>query len=496
MDNESSGSGALCAVENLPEPMLTYQKIGLLLGPAVMLFMFMTEPVGGLNSFAWLTAGATAWVAIWWATEAVPIPITALLPLVIFPLLKIDTLSDLSRSYSSPVVYLLIGGFILALGLQRWSLHRRIALYILSHIGSTPGTVVWGFMLVTALVSMWVSNTATTLMMFPIALSVSQTLAPDQNNPHHRNFMTVQMLAIAYAASIGGLGTLVGSPPNLFMAGFLQDKYNITIGFTDWMKFGIPLVVFMLPVTWWVLTRIAYPFKELSSDRELVKRGIAAQYQALGKISAAEKRMAAIFMCVVILWISRDWIVSVTGMTNITDTGIALIGAFALFIFPSGEGKPLMNWHYAKQLPWDVVLLYGGGMALATAIIDSGLAASFGDMLSVFSQWHLIALILAITAIIMLLTELTNNSATIATFMPIVAILSVSAHVDLVQLAVPATIAASCAFMLPVSTPPNAIVYGSGYITLPQMAWAGLLVNLFSLILIPVITYTVLTLWF
>lgn len=231
MNNDPPHDATLRTIENLPEPTLAYQKIGLLLGPAAMLLMYLMGPAGDLSPRAWLAAGATIWIAIWWATEAVPIPITALLPLVLFPLFKIETLSEISRTYTSPVVYLLIGGFILALGLQRWSLHRRIALYILSHVGSTPATVVWGFMMVTALLSMWVSNTATTLMMIPIALSVSLTLAPDQDNPEHRNFMIVQMLAIAYAASIGGLGTLVGSPPNLFMAGFLKEqKHQHAVG--------------------------------------------------------------------------------------------------------------------------------------------------------------------------------------------------------------------------------------------------------------------------
>ena len=471
-----------------------YKRIGLFLGPSVLLLMTVIGPIGELSLHAWLAGAITLWIAIWWATEAIPIPVTALLPLVLFPIMDVEKVETIAGSYTSPVVYLLIGGFILALGLQRWSLHRRIALYILSHVSSTPGAVVWGFMLATALLSMWVSNTATTLMMVPIATSVALTLAPNQEDPQHQNFTIVLLLAVAYAASIGGLGTLVGTPPNLLMAGFLYDQYDITIGFVDWMMFGMPLVVVMLPAAWWVLIKFAFPIEQLSGDKLLIRTTIATQYRSLGKTSQAEKRMAVVFLCVVVFWMLRKWIVSITGLEGLSDTSIAITGAVLLFILPSGQGKPLMDWGYAKQLPWDIVLLYGGGMALATAITSSGLAASFGHAMELFSNWHLLALIVVITAVVVVLTELTNNSATIATFMPILGILSVSAEHSPLQLAAPAALAASCAFMLPVATPPNAVVFGTGLITLPQMARAGLLINLLGLLLIPVIAYTMLPL--
>jgi solute carrier family 13 (sodium-dependent dicarboxylate transporter), member 2/3/5 len=473
-----------------------YQKIGLTLGPAVFVLMALMEPVSNVGSVAWLTAAVTVWIAIWWATEAVPIPITALLPLVLFPLLNIESATVIAKSYSSSVVYLLIGGFILALGIQRWGLHRRVALYILCRVGSSPSTVVGGFMLVTALLSMWVSNTATTLMMIPIATSVAMTLAPNQNNVQHRHFMVVLLLAVAYAASIGGLGTLVGTPPNLLMAGFLREHHGININFVDWMLFGIPLVLVMLPAAWLVLTRLAFPFGRLSSDGQRIKESIAEHYQALGEISAAEKRIAWVFMGVVTFWILRQWIISITGLNGLSDTSIAICGAILLFILPSGEDKPLMDWSYAKQLPWDVVLLYGGGMALATAITNSGLAQTLGHALEGFSNMHLLGLMFVVTALVLLLTELTNNSATVATFMPILGILAIATDHHPLQLAAPAAMAASCAFMLPVATPPNAIVYGSGRVTLPQMARAGVLINILGLVLIPLIAYSLLPLLF
>ncbi len=374
-----------------------YKIYGLFVGPSILLVMILIGPVADLSLDAWLTASITLWIAVWWVTEAVPIPITALLPLILFPILNIETVNIVAKSYSSSTVYLLIGGFMLALGLQRCNLHRRIALYILALMGGTPSAIVGGFMFVTALLSMWISNTATTLMMLPIATSVALTLSPNLKENQRKQFKVVLLLSIAYASNIGGLGTLVGTPPNLLMAGFLHEQYNITISFTDWMMFGIPLILIMLPAAWWILTRIAYPLKDISDNKHLVKNTIREQYQSLGKVLLVEKRTAMVFACVVLFWIFRKFIISITGLTGLSDTSIALAGAIALFIIPSGEGKPLMDWKYAKQIPWDVVILYGGGMALASVITSSGLAASFGHVLAVFSSWHLIALIAVVT---------------------------------------------------------------------------------------------------
>jgi len=343
---------------------------------------------------------------------------------------------------------------------------------------------------------MWISNTATTLMMIPIAMSVALSISTDEDKPQSKNFTVALLLAVAYSASIGGIGTLVGTPPNLLMAGFLKEQYDITSGFLDWMLFGIPLVLVMLPVCWLVLTRVAFPCHNLADDAARVKRTIADHYAELEQITIPEKRVALVFSCVVALWVLRKWIVSYTGLEGLSDTSIAIMGAMALFIIPSGQGKPLMDWSLAKQLPWDVVLLYGGGMALATVISSSGLATALGHGLEAISAWPLWALIVAVTVMVLLLTELTNNSATIAAFMPILGILAVSADYHPIQLAAPAVMAASCAFMLPVATPPNAIVYGSGQVTLLQMVRGGVFVNVLGLILVPLIAYTMLPLLF
>ncbi|MBU3004253.1 SLC13 family permease [Paraglaciecola arctica] len=450
---------------------------------------------GGATTNAALAAGVTMWVAVWWATEAVPIPITSLLPLVLFPLLEIENIQQVTKSYTSPAIYLLIGGFILALGLQRWGLHRRIALFILQSLGSTPTRIVLVFMLVTAFLSMWISNTATTLMMLPIATSVALIIS-NEKNKRKNDFTVVLLLSVAYSASIGGFGTLVGTPPNILMAGFMKDHYGITIDFVDWMLFGIPLVLILLPTAWFVLSFIVFPIHKIDIDNNLLKKTISEQYEGLGDISLAEKRMSLVFVAVVILWISKKWLIAVTGLEGISDTGIAITGAILLFVIPASKGKPLMDWDYAKQLPWDVVLLYGGGMALASVITSSGLASSIGNHMFGMGDWHLLALVFAITLIVLLLTELTNNSATVATFMPILGGLSVATNYPPLQLAVPAVLAANCAFMLPVATPPNAVVYGSGKVTIAEMAKGGVLINTLCLLLIPLACYFLLPLIF
>jgi len=481
-------------LETDAKPFPIHKKIGLFLGPILFLCVLILSP-NGPNSAAWLTAGVTLWVAVWWATEAVPIPITALLPLVLFPILEIENIQKVTNSYTSPAIYLLIGGFILALGLQRWGLHRRIALYILLSLGSTPTKIVLVFMMVTAFLSMWISNTASTLMMLPIATSVALIISKEGGSQKN-NFTVVLLLAVAYSASIGGVGTLVGTPPNILMVGFMKEHYGINIDFVDWMLFGVPFVLILLPAAWFLLTRIAFPVNKIAIDKASLKSVISEQYNALGRISVAEKRMAFVFIGVVALWISKKALVTITGLEGISDTGIAITGAVLLFVLPADKNNRLMDWDYAKQLPWDVVLLYGGGMALASTITSSGLANSIGSQMFVLSEWHILAIVFAVTLIVLVLTELTNNSATVATFMPILGGLSVSTSYPPLQLAIPAVLAASCAFMLPVATPPNAVVYGSGKVTLGDMAKGGVFINLLCILLIPLASYLMIPLIF
>jgi len=469
-------------------PLKTYQQVGLLAGPLLFLIFLLTDQPVAMSRESWITAGVVLWIATWWATEPVPIPVTSLLPLLIFPLVQIGDVVSVAKNYASPVVYLLLGGFVLALGLQKWQLHRRLALKILMGVGSSPIAIVAGFMLATAALSMWVSNTATTLMIIPIALSIAAIVAPEQENSadQHR-FVLCLMLGVAYAASIGGIGTLVGTPPNILMAGYLNEAHGIELDFFSWLLFGLPVMLVMLPVSWLILTRVVYKF-ELPRNVEAEKE-IRLAHKALGKMESGERRMLAVFLLVVAFWVFRPFLADFFGLPGLSDTAIALTGAVALFIIPSGKGGSLIDWLQAKQMPWDVLLLYGGGMALAAAITGSGLADWIGIQLEHFSQVHVLLLMLLVTCIVIFVTELTNNSATIATLLPILAALSAVADVHPLQLAAPAVVAASCAFMLPVATPPNAIVYGTGQVSLPEMAKGGIAINLVGICVIPVISY-------
>jgi sodium-dependent dicarboxylate transporter 2/3/5 len=471
--------------------------IGAVSGPAILLLFTITDPASGLSQEAWYTAGVAIWMAIWWSTEAIPVPATALLPLAVLPILGVYDITTVADSYTSSVVYLLLGGFIVALGLQRWDLHKRIALAVLTRVGDSPAALIGGFMAATALLSMWVSNTAATLMMLPIAMSVAGVITSTQSHSDGRaeaNFSIGLVLAIAYSASIGGLGTMIGSPPNLLVVGFLRDDYGVDISFVQWAKIGIPFVLIFLPIVWFVLTRFVFSF-------DLPRSGAAARLirdtrAEMGSLGPPQKRMAAVFSVVAAAWMLRPLLQEHMGLPGLSDTGIAVIGALLVFVVPSGEGGMLMNWDAAKKLPWDVLLLYGGGMALSGAIASTGLAIWLGEHLSPFATWHLLVFIAIVVATMIYLTEIMNNSAAVATFLPIIAVLALSSGIEPHMLAVPAALAASCAFMFPVATPPNAIVYGSGQVTLPQMVRAGFRLNLLGVIVVPVLSYFLLPIIF
>jgi len=474
-----------------------HQSIGVIAGPLLFLLFLVTEPASGLSQSGWYTAGMSIWMAVWWATEAIPVPATALLPLAALPILGVSDVTVVTDSYASPVVYLLLGGFIVALGLQRWNLHKRIALTVLLRAGDKPATLIAAFMAATAILSMWVSNTASTLMMLPIALSVAAVVTSSDSSKageSPNNFTIGLVLAIAYSASVGGLGTMVGSAPNLLVVGYLQENFQIDIGFTQWASFGLPFVVVTLPIIWLVLTKVVFSF-ELPRSTEAA-RMIRDSRDELGRMDAAATRMALIFGFVALSWMFRPVIQELPGLSGISDAGIAVIGALLVFVVPSGQGGMLMNWDTAKNLPWDVLLLYGGGMALSSAIMTTGLAVWLGELLTPFASLHLLLLITIIVAVMIYLTEIMNNSAAVATFLPIIGVLALSSGIDPVYLAVPAALAASCAFMFPVATPPNAIVYGSGQVTLPQMVKSGFRMNLIGVIVVPVFCYLLLPIIF
>ena len=460
--------------------------IGLIGGLLVFSVMIALPPPVDMPSEAWRVAGCAALMAIWWLSEAIPVAATALLPLALFPLLGIAAIEKTATPYANPLIFLFMGGFMIALAMQRWDLHRRIALTILKAAGTAPDRLIGGFMAATALLSMWVSNTATTVMMLPIAISVIAMVSREASASKARQktdrFSIALLLGIAYAASIGGVATLIGTPPNALLAAFLAERHGIAIGFARWMLIGLPLALAGLTAAWFLLTKLLYK----TDDDPVAGAGeaIDREYAALGRLSAPEKRVAIIFILVAAAWILRPTISA--GIPNLSDAGIAIAGALAMFVIPAGmrDGRSLLDWERTKTLPWGVLLLFGGGLSLAAAINESGLAGWIGAAMHGFTTWPVLLVILAVTAVVIFLTELTSNTATAATFLPLAAALAVTVAVPVPYLAVPAALAASCAFMMPVATPPNAIVFGSGMLTVGQMARAGIWLNLVSTVLI------------
>lgn len=456
----------------------------------MLVLMLLIAPPEGMSILAWRTAAIGALMATWWITEAIPIPATALLPIVLFPLLGIATVAATTAPYANPVIYLFLGGFLIAMALESCGLHKRMALAVLAVVGTKPGNLILGFMAATAFISMWVSNTATVVMMLPMATSVialahGGDAATDE--PRSRAFDIALLLGIAYAASIGGLGTLIGTPPNALLAGFMSETYGVRIGFAEWMLLGVPIVVIGLPFAWLLLTRWLHP---LGSDP--IAGGAAMlreEAAALGPVSRAEWLVGTITALTAAAWVTRPIIEQ--WLPAITDTGIAITGALLMFVVPLAWRPPraALTWVQAERLPWSVLILFGGGLSLAAAIQQTGLAGWIGTELGALAGWPLLAVILGVTAVVIFLTELTSNTATAAAFLPVVASLAAGIGADPLLLAIPTALAASCAFMLPVATPPNAIVYGTGALTIPQMAKAGVWLNIFFMFLIPLVAY-------
>ncbi|MFP3943168.1 MAG: SLC13 family permease [Alphaproteobacteria bacterium] len=464
---------------------------GLALGILFLGATLVLPPPEGLGETGWRTLGMAGLMAAWWAFEALPIPATALVPLLAVPLLGIANIREAAAPYANPLIFLFLGGFIIAQGTQRWDLHRRVALSITARVGTHPAALVLGFMLAAASLSMWISNTATTIMLLPIALSVVLVVAGEGplRERGQRNFAVALMLGVAYGASIGGLATKVGSPPNGLLAGYALQQKGIDVAFADWMMIGLPVTAILLPIAWFVLTRIAFPAREMSDPgrvhegRKVVREALAR----LGRPSSAEKRVAAIFLVIAASWIFRRQLQELPFLANLSDSAIAIFGALLMFLVPAGRagrGRALLTWEEAARIPWGVLLLFGGGLSLAAAIDSSGLAAWMGKGLAALEGQHAAVFTLVISSLTIFLTELTSNTATTAAFLPILDALSEGTGVPFLILAVPAVVAASCAFMLPVATPPNAIVFGSGHVTIPQMIRAGLILNLVSILLI------------
>lgn len=474
--------------------MLSKKRVGLVLGPiAFLLVLFFFHPEG-LSENANVVLASTLWIAIWWVTEAIPIEVTALLPLILFPLFGALELKETGAAYGHKFIFLFIGGFILAIAIEKWQLHKRIALGIIRIVGTSLSNILLGFMLSTALLSMWISNTATTVMMLPIGMAVIAQMNGKTSLRASNQFSKALMLSIAYSASIGGMATLIGTPPNLIFVGVIQELYGAEISFAQWLSFGLPISILLLFICWIYLSRFSFQLKglELPGGKQIIEE----QSKELGKMSKEEKRVLLIFSLTAICWISRSFLLK-SLIPTIDDTIIALIAAILLFIIPSTKkGESLLNWKDAVKLPWGILLLFGGGIALAIGFESSGLAEWFGSQLSSLQGASLFVLVLIIISAVNFLTEITSNIATTAILLPILAALALIIDVHPFLLLAAATVAASCAFMLPVATAPNALIFGSGYLKISDMLKSGIWLNVLSILILTLIVYFILpSLW-
>ena len=457
-----------------------------------MLIMLFAGSPENLNDRAWATAAIGVLMAVWWATEAIPIAVTALLPIVAFPVLGIASIEDTTAPYGNKVIFLFLGGFILAFAMQRWNLHRRIALTVLQIAGGSGRSLIGGFMLAAALLSMWVMNTSTTMMLLPIAVSIITVIhntVDTLDDKAKEDFQTAMLLGVAYGATLGGIATLVGTAPNGIFNAFMKDNYGTEIGFANWMMLGVPVSAVMLPLAWLTLTRVVFKVDFITSDEG--KATLKRMKDDMGPITVPEIRVAIVFALMASAWITRPLLVKYLGLSALDDSLIAIAGAVLLFLIASGKSSDplLLRWKYAEQLPWGVLLLFGGGLTLAGAVRRTGLADWLGQNLQLIGDLPLLVIILIVATLIIFLTELTSNIATTATFLPVVGAIAMSAGYDPIALLIPVTLAASCAFMLPVATPPNAIVFGSGMLTVPRMARAGFALNLLSIVIVSVAAY-------
>ena len=460
------------------------KNIGLLSGPlAFILVLFFFQPEG-LNPEAKAILASTIWIAIWWITEAIPIAVTALLPIILFPLTGGLDLTQTTASFGHKYVFLYVGGFIIAIAIQKWNLHKRIALNIIRIIGTNVVKIILGFMIATAFMSMWISNTATAVMMLPIAMAIVAQLKDNPNTIEDENeiFGKALMLGIAYSASIGGVSTLIGTPPNLVLAGVVEETFGYEITFSEWFKFGFPISIILLFICWKYITSIAFKFKQ--KDFPGGREEINNQLKLIGKISYEEKLIAIVFSLTAFAWVTRDYLLKIL-IPVIDDTIIAMVSAIIIFLLPTKDGKRrLLNWDEAVKLPWGILLLFGGGMALAAGFKESGLALWIGNQMTLLDGVSLFLLVFILITSVNFLTEITSNLATTAMLLPILYPMAINIDVHPFILMVSTTVAASCAFMLPVATPPNAVVFGSGYLRIPDMVKIGIWMNIISILLL------------
>lgn len=470
------------------------KKIGLLLGPALFILTRYALHLDGLSNQGNAVLACTLWVATWWITEAMPIAATSLLPIILFPLSGALPLDDTTSSFGHRYIFLYLGGFILALSIEKWNLHKRIALNIINLIGADVRKIILGFMIATAFLSMWISNTATAVMMLPIGIAIVKQMKDLKSTPEDENliFGKALMLSIAFSASIGGMATLIGSPPNLVFAGIVQKLYGTEISFLDWFIVGLPISVFLLAISWVYLTRVAFKFQQVEFEEGQIE--IKRQLSGLGKMSYEEKIVLSVFILTGFAWISRSFFLNIF-IPNLDDSIIALIAGVCLFLFNSSspdDTEKIMHWEDAVKLPWGILLLFGSGLAIAAGFQASGLATFIAEKMVHLNGYSIFIILLVVITAVNFLTEITSNLATIAMLLPILAPTAVVLDIHPFLLMAGATFAASCAFMMPVATPPNAVVFGSNYLKISDMVRVGIVMNVISIIIIMIMVYFIL----
>lgn len=457
--------------------------ISILSGIALFFAVLLLKPFGFDDNAVKVLAIGTLMIT-WWVTQALPMPVVALLPLLLFPLMGVSAMQEVAAPYASPIIFLFMGGFMIAIAIEKWGLHKRGALSIIKLTGTSGNRIVLGFILATGLLSMWLSNTATTMMMFPIALSVINVLEenPDNNGNIH-NLSICLMLAIAYSSNFGGIATIIGTPPNVAYVGYLEKSGIYEFQFADWMKLCLPISLILLLVLYFVMTRVLYPnnIKENKATKELID----TQLKSLGKLSTTEKRVLIVFLLTALLWITKGFINNTQSSFKLNDSMIALAGAILMFVVPSGQSdkKALLEWKDTKKMAWGILILFGGGITLAAQLEKAGIIQSLGTWIASFATGGIL-LVFIVTIVSIFISEVMSNVAQVIVFAPVITSMATTLQIDPIQLGVAMTLGASCAGMLPMGTPPNAIVFASGKLKLKHMTTTGFVMNIISSILI------------
>ena len=468
------------------------QMTGLILGPLLFILTLLFLQTDGLDGSGIFVVASALWIATWWMTEAIPIPATSLMPLFLFPMGGVMDSDQVSSAYGADIIFLFLGGFLLAVAMEKWNLHTRVALTIIRAIGTTSATIMLGFMIATALLSMFVSNTAAVMIMIPIGLAIikeAHSLSTEEMGGDVTKFEKQLVLGIGYAGTIGGLGTLIGTPPLIILAGQMNEIFGYDMSFAQYMMIGVPSVLIMLVIAWYFMTFVAFKhnLKELPGGSKIINQ----EFEALGKTTKEEKWVLMVFLFAASMWILRGFVFEhFSFLEMLTDGSIAMLAAVLLFLIPTKrqQGR-ILDWSVARDLPWGVLLLFGGGLALAAAIVETGVDQWLGDLLVNIEGTHILIMMGIVSLMILFLTEFTSNTATATMILPVLAGLAMAVEVHPLALMLPAAMAANCAFMLPVGTPPNAIVFGTGKVSIQEMAKAGFGLNIIALILIVGISY-------